>query len=353
MDWKACLLAPSASILAAIELLNQTGLGIVLIADDAGYLLGTVTDGDIRRGLIKKLGVDAEVSLCMNQKPTTMLISESKQDILEQMQAQQFYQMPLIDGDNRVAGLETLQHLLKRRYYDNPVFLMAGGFGTRLRPLTDETPKPLLQIGDKPILQTILEQFIEAGFYNFYISTHFQSEKIRAHFGDGSQWHVNINYVHEEDPLGTAGALSLLPKDLPKLPIIMMNGDILTKVDLAKLLEFHQEHQSVATMCVREYDFQIPYGVISAGKDHHYVTNIEEKPIQKMFVNAGIYVLEPELRQGVAPNQVLDMPTLLQQQIDTENTVSMFPIHEYWLDIGQMPEFEQANQDYFRMFMRQ
>lgn len=349
--WQACLLNPDASILTAIEVLDKTALGIVLVVDAAQQLLGTITDGDIRRALIRQVGINASVQYCMNHSPTTMLGSESKQNILRIMQEKQFYQMPLVDENGALIGLETLQHLLKRRYYDNPVFLMAGGFGTRLRPLTDNTPKPLLKIGDKPILQTILEQFVEAGFYNFYISTHFQAEKIQAHFGNGEQWRININYVHEERPLGTAGALSLLPKDLSDLPIIMMNGDILTKVDLAQLLQYHQAHQGIATMCVREYDFQIPYGVIKSGENEHYIQDIEEKPIQKMFVNAGIYVLEAKLLQQVKANTKLDMPTLLQHQINEGNAVSMFPIHEYWLDIGQFPEFEQANKDYLSLFV--
>ena len=352
-NWQACLLSPDSSILTAIETLNKTALGIILVIDNPEHkqLVGTITDGDIRRGLIQKLGTDAQIKQCMNKNPTTMLNTKSKKTILATMQEKQFYQMPLVNDQGVVVGLETLQHLLKHRYYDNPVFLMAGGFGTRLRPLTDNTPKPLLKIGGKPILQTILEQFIDAGFYNFYISTHYQAEQIRDHFADGAQWRVNITYIHEEQPLGTAGALSLLPKNLPKLPIIMMNGDILTKVDVVKLLQFHQEHQGIACMCVREYDFQVPYGVVNSGDNAHYIANIEEKPIHKMFVNAGIYVLEPELLHSVSSNKKLDMPDLLQDQIDQNKIVTMFPIHEYWLDIGQLPEFEQAKQDYVTLFM--
>ncbi|WP_347361358.1 nucleotidyltransferase family protein, partial [Vibrio vulnificus] len=190
--------------------------------------------------------------------------------------------------------------------------LMAGGFGTRLRPLTDNCPKPMLKIGNKPILETVIRSFIKAGFVNFYISTHYMPELIHAHFGDGSEFGVNITYVHEESPLGTGGALGLLPNDLPKdLPLIMMNGDVLTKVDFQRLLDFHVSHDADATMCVREYDYQIPYGVING--EGNKITSMVEKPIQRFFVNAGIYVVSPRVIQSVPENHRIDMPTLLEQ----------------------------------------
>jgi len=257
-------------------------------------------------------------------------------------------QIPVVDKDGRVIGLETLQHLLEKKRYDNPVFLMAGGFGTRLRPLTEHTPKPMLNVGTKPILETILNQFIDAGFYNFFISTHYKAEIVHAHFGDGSEWNVSIQYVHEKEPLGTAGALGLLPKNLPDLPIVMMNGDLLTKVDFLELLSFHNEQGCDATMCVREYDFQVPYGVINASG--HRITSIVEKPIQKFFVNAGIYVLNSSILEKIDGEGYLDMPYLLSQEIENHGLVNMFPLHEYWLDIGQMEQFEQAQIDSRRIF---
>ena len=198
-------------------------------------------------------------------------------------------------------------------------------------------------------METILDQFIEAGFHNFYISTHYKAEMVREHFGDGCNWGVTINYVHENEPLGTAGALGLLPDDLPDLPVVMMNGDLLTKVDFSDLLQFHIGSDGEATMCVREYDFQVPYGVITA-KDHR-VASIVEKPIHKFFVNAGIYILNLNLINQVDGNSYLDMPQLLQEYIETGGKVNMFPVHEYWLDIGRMEQFEQAQHDsekYFR-----
>ncbi len=217
---------------------------------------------------------------------------------------------------------------------------MAGGFGKRLYPLTREVPKPLLPVGEKPILQTILEQLAEGGFSQFFLAVHYRSEQVRAHFGDGSKWGVRIEYLEERQPLGTAGALSLLDQTMIDAPLLMMNGDLLTRLDFGQLVDFHGEHGGLATMCVREYDFQIPYGVVHGDGDQ--VTDIIEKPVQKFFVNAGIYILEPELLGQCRPDEAIDMPDLLRQVVNDGRKVSMFPIHEYWLDIGRMEEYERA-----------
>lgn len=342
-NWKEIILAPNDTMKMAIQTLDREALKIVMVANQQGQLVGTVTDGDIRRALIRHEGMDSHIENFMFKTPTVASIDDSKETILSMMKSKELLQVPIIDSDRMIVGLETLQRIIERVKLENPVFLMAGGFGKRLRPLTNNIPKPLLKVGTKPILETILEQFIDAGFYNFYISTHYKAEMVRKHFGDGGQWGVNIQYVHEETPLGTAGALGLLPKTMPDLPILMMNGDLLTKVSLDGMLQFHNEHNSVATMCVREYDFQVPYGVVTT--EEHLVTGIIEKPIHKFFVNAGIYVLSPSLVKSVEGSKYLDMPQLLEQQIEKGSQVNMFPVHEYWLDIGRIEEFERANQE--------
>jgi NDP-sugar pyrophosphorylase family protein len=225
---------------------------------------------------------------------------------------------------------------------------MAGGFGTRLRPLTDVCPKPLLEIGGKPILETILESFVGSGFRNFYISVHYRADQIKDYFGDGRRWGVLINYVEEHEPLGTAGALGLLPDNLPDLPMIVMNGDILTQIDFSRLLAYHNEHQGIATLCVRQYEYQIPYGVVSM--DAQRITGIVEKPIHSCFSNAGIYVLNKSLVQSIAKRQQIDMPQLLNQQILAGELVSMFPVHEYWLDIGRESDFLRAQGEFLKYF---
>jgi len=341
--WKGILLNPLDTLKTAIQILHSGGLRIALVVDSNNKLLGTVTDGDIRRSLIKHVTMDCAIKEVMNDSPITALESDSPDLVMSMMRDKSLLHIPLVSKDGILVGLEVLHHMLENKKYDNPVFLMAGGFGTRLQPLTEKKPKPLLSVGSRPILETIISQFIDAGFYNFYISTHYKAEMIRNHFGDGSDWGVNIKYLHEDSPLGTAGALGLLSDNFTKLPIIMMNGDLLTKINFERLLDFHHEQGNIATMCIREYDFQVPYGVVSI--KNQCIFSIEEKPVQKFFVNAGIYVIEPKLINSIDGNTYIDMTNLLENQIEKGECVSAFPIHEYWLDIGMKNEYEQANRE--------
>ena len=346
-DWRKTLVMPESTIEEAIKVIDSEALRIALVVDQGNRLLGTVTDGDIRRGLINQLPLSAKVSEIMNSSPKTTELGTPRPQVLKMMEERRLLSVPIVD-DGLLVGLETLQDLIARPKFNNPVFLMAGGFGTRLRPLTDNCPKPLLRVGDKPILQTILESFVEVGFHQFYISTHFMPEMIENYFGDGAKWGVDIHSVYEQEPLGTGGALGLLPADLPDIPIIMMNGDILTKVDYVQLLNYHKELGALATMCVREYDHQVPYGVVEG--DGHKITGMVEKPSYKFFVNAGVYVLNRSLVTTVAKNQKIDMPTLLEQRIEKGELIAQFPVHEYWLDIGKMNDFERAQKDFVEAF---
>lgn len=339
-QWKKALISPDINLKQAIEAIDRAGVRIVLVIDDQQRLLGTLTDGDVRRALLRHLPMTISVREVMNDSPQTAGYNWSKERMLSVMEEHQLLQLPIIDNNRHIIGLENLHDLLSKRIYDNPVFLMAGGFGTRLRPLTKDCPKPLLKVGDKPILELILESFIKAGFHQFFISTHYMPEMIRNYFGDGSQWGVNIQYVYEETPLGTGGALGLLPQDDINLPMFLMNGDLLTTLDFESLLRFHQEHDSTATMCVRKYEYQIPYGVIES--EGHYIRSMVEKPTHHFFINAGIYLLSPNLVKSVKPGTCIDMPTLLERAIADSQNVTMFPLHEYWLDIGRMEDFERA-----------
>ena len=342
-EWKNVLLEPSATILEALEIINKEALRVALVIDKEQHLVGVVTDGDIRRGLLNNLSLNDAIALVMNTNPTVAEVGAERETLIDLMESKGVLSIPLLK-DGKVVGLETLHGALSKNKYQNPVFIMAGGFGTRLRPLTDTCPKPMLKVGDKPILETVVKSFIKAGFSNFYISTHYMPEQIHQHFGDGSNLGVNISYVHEDSPLGTGGALGLLPEDMPKdLPLIMINGDVLTKVDFQRLLNFHIENDADATMCVREYDYQIPYGVING--EGNQITSMVEKPVQRFFVNAGIYVVSPRVIQSVEKNQNIDMPTLLEQHMKERQKVLMFPIHEYWLDIGRMDDFKRAQVD--------
>ena len=343
LNWRKTTLTQYDTVQSAVEVMNKESSRIVLVVDKNDRLIGTVTDGDIRRALIKHLSMNTSIANIMFKEPTVASKEDDKGTILSMMKRLDLLQIPIVDSDRRVVGLETFQNLLEKNRYDNPVFLMAGGFGKRLRPLTNNTPKPLLKVGKKPILENILDQFIATGFHNFYISIHYKADMVKEQFGDGKKWGVTINYIYEGKPLGTAGGLGLLPSDLPKLPILMMNSDLLTTIDFEQLLNFHHKEGGDATMCVREYDFKVPYGVIEENDGR--IISIKEKPVHKFFINAGIYVLSPSILNIVNGIDYLDMPQLLEKKIEDSGQINMFPVHEYWLDIGQIDQFNQAQRD--------
>jgi NDP-sugar pyrophosphorylase family protein len=259
------------------------------------------------------------------------------------MKEKELLHLPIISKKNKLIGLETLSTLSGTKKYDNAVFLMAGGFGKRLTPLTNQMPKPLLEVGTKPILEEILVSFINSGFHNFYISTHFMADKIRDYFRDGSEWGVTIKYIHEEKPLGTAGALSLLSDEEIDLPLIMMNGDLISDINFSSLLDYHIKNKAKLTMCISEYALKIPYGVIV--KEDDRLIKIDEKPSHKFFINAGIYVINSDILKTVRKDTPIDMPTLIEEIISDKESVKVYPIHEYWLDIGQLDDFDKAKLD--------
>ena len=343
LHWQDSTLDENDNMESAIKNLNEESTRIILVVNKSMNLLGTITDGDVRRAILEDKSMSTPLSEFMNLEPTIASVSEDRESILKLMKDKDLLQIPILNSENQLVGLETIHHLIEDKKYPNPVFLMAGGFGRRLAPLTNDMPKPLLKVGSKPILETILNKFIEAGFSNFYISTHFMAEKIREFFGNGDKWGVSIKYVHEETPIGTGGALSLLPKDKIKLPIIMMNGDLLSKVNFSELLRYHNKKGGEATMCVSEYEYQVPYGVVKQ-KDHKLI-KIDEKPSHNFFINAGIYVIEPSVLSNIKNNQFLDMPSLLEDLVERDGQVNIFPIHEYWLDVGHPADFSKAKED--------
>jgi NDP-sugar pyrophosphorylase family protein len=284
----------------------------------------------------------------MNCRPNIASKQESKESLLARMKLTGLHQIPLVNEAHKIVGLEIIDYLIVPAKYDNWVVLMAGGLGTRLRPLTEDMPKPLLRIGGRPILETILENFVEAGFRRFFIAINYKGELIERYFGDGSRWGVELCYLQEKQILGTAGPLGLLPEK-PSLPVVVMNGDILTKVNFKQLLDFHAEHGAQATMCVREYNYQVPYGVVKM--DRHRLVTIEEKPVQRFFVNAGVYVLCPDVLDFIPFGSPCDMPDLFKKLITEQRETAVFPIREYWLDIGRMDDFEQAEVDFGKVFI--
>lgn len=348
IDWKNALLPDNGTIADAVRILEANPAHICLVTDNTGKLLGTITDGDVRRGLLRSLPLTASARDVMKATPIVGRIGDEGHTHLEIMQKADILQLPLVDMDFRVRGLVTARELAAVQPYDNWVVLMAGGMGMRLRPYTDETPKPMLTVGTKPLLETTLENFIQQNFRRFYISVNYLSEKVKDYLGDGSRWGCEIHYLEEQTKLGTAGALGLLP-ERPVAPLIVMNGDVLTKVNFGHLLEFHREHKASATMCVREYDFQVPYGVVNLNGAR--ISGLVEKPAYTFFVNAGIYVIDPDLIDGVPRSGGrFDMTDLFEGAIKQGKETAAFPIREYWIDIGHLDDFDRAKSEYHKVF---
>lgn len=345
LDWKNMLLMQESSIMDAINTIEKCSSRVAFIVNEDNKLLGVVTDGDIRRAIINNICLKESVKKIMSSNPKVGYLHQKHYELKALMQKEDLLQVPIVDEKGILVGLETFQSIVYNKKFDNSVFIMAGGFGKRLLPLTESTPKPMLTIGGKPILENIIRRFIKYGFYKFYISLHYCGEKITEYFGNGEKWGVEIQYVYEEEPLGTAGALGLLPNSVGEKPMIVINGDLLTKVNFANLLQFHLEQKnSVATICVRKYEFQVPYGVVKS--NDFQVASIDEKPVHNFFVNAGVYVIEQSVRKQLKTYGYLDMPELLNGLSNSNKAISTFPIHEYWLDIGKMENYEKAQNDY-------
>lgn len=340
-------LSMGSTIRDALKIIDSGSMQITLVVGEDDRLIGTLTDGDIRRGLLNNLSLDDSIESIVFKTPTVAKIGDTKEDILKLAIAKKLHQIPIVDDSGRVVGIKEIEELIKPKIKANKVLLMVGGLGSRLHPLTENTPKPMLKVGNKPILQTIVEKFAEYGFVDIIMCVNYKSHVIQDYFGNGNAFGVNIEYVEEGQRMGTAGALSLL-KEIPTEPFFVMNGDLLTNVNFEHLLDYHCLQNAVATMCVREYDFQVPYGVVHV--DGSRILSIQEKPIHKFFVSAGIYILSPETISKIPQNEFYDMPTLFEKLINLgENTVS-FPIREYWLDIGRIEEYERANSEYNGVF---
>lgn len=345
-DWQKSLIAPSATIFEAMRALDESSAQIALVVEADRVLTGTLTDGDIRRALLRGLSLDTPVETIMQRDFTALRVEATNQEIQGIMRQKDLKRIPILDDAGRVVDLRILEEMaLPVR--DNWVVLMAGGLGTRLHPLTLDCPKPLLQVGDRPLLETIIEKFVSYGFRNFFISVNYMADMIEDCIRDGSRWGVRIQYLREREKLGTAGPLSLLP-ERPRLPVIVMNGDVLTTLKLPHLLAFHDEHRASGTMCVREYSFQVPYGVIETNQ--HIFQGITEKPVVRYLVNAGIYVLSPEAIDLVPPNAFYNMPDLFTALVANDMHSVVFPIPEYWMDIGLIDDFRRANAEYPEVF---
>jgi len=337
------VLKHTACLREAISTIDHSKHKIALVTDEANRLVGTVTDGDVRRALLAGNGMDTPVTEFMYRRPVTMPASGSREESERTARRREIHKIPVVDDSGRLVGLHIVEGRKTGIDADNWVVLMAGGLGKRLHPLTENAPKPLLAVGERPLLETIVDRLVEQGFRKIYFSVRYKAEMVKAHFGNGESWAADFRYLHEPEPLGTGGALGLLP-ERPTHPFVVMNADLLTKINLDQFLEFHGESGSMATMAVRDYEFEIPYGVVTTDGDR--ISAIEEKPVQQIFVNAGIYAFDPAALDHVEPGQRLDMPDLFTRLIAADKKTSAFPIREYWIDVGRMEDYHRANDEF-------
>ena len=344
---KALTISRDVSIRDAIATIDRSRRQIALVVDPDGKLVATVTDGDVRRGILRGDDLDGPVSQVMHVSPTVVREGENDSEVRRLIRERKLQHVPVIDAAGRLTDLATVDELFGVAPRDTRVVLMAGGLGTRLRPLTEKIPKPMLPVGGKPLLEQILGVFVDQGFQRISISVNYRKEMVQDHFGDGSKFGVEIDYIEEDEPMGTAGALSLL-KERPTRPFIVMNGDLLVSLRFDRLLKFHKEMSAVGTMVVREYEYQVPYGVVRADGD--LMTGIEEKPVERYFVNGGIYVLSPEAFEAIPEGKALDMPALLTNLKDSQQRVAVFPMSEYWRDIGRIDDLEAARTEFDTIF---
>lgn len=322
----------------AIKNLNKCEIKLIIIVNDKKELLGTITDGDIRRALLKEATLTTKCIDIMNKSPKCAHKDEF--DKINRLIAVDKVSVVIIDNEKKIIGLES--SLKTHRAMNNQVIVMAGGKGTRLEPLTLKTPKPLLMIKEKPIMHRIVDSLVSYGLSDIYISVLYKADHILNYFQDGKEFNANITYLKESTPLGTAGCLKLFEKYSNNLPVILINGDVLTSIDYDRLLDFHVKSKKEITVCSAKYEIPLEYGTLDI-KDGGLI-GLHEKPIKKYFINAGIYVIEPSVIQSIQTEGKFDMTDLLMNYINKKST-AVFPLHEQWIDIGNHKDFEKANKE--------
>ncbi len=342
-SWRKSLLCIDATLRQAIASLDESAMQIIVVISSDGTLVGTITDGDIRRGLLRGLDLNSPINSVIHREATVVPPQMSREMVLHLMRANIFNALPVVDESRRVVGLHLLNDLITPVQRPNLMVIMAGGQGTRLRPHTENCPKPMLLVAGKPMLEHIIELAKAEGIQHFVLAIHYLGDMIENYFGDGSRWQVKIEYLREGSPLGTAGAIGLL-NPRPEAPFLVSNGDVLTNIRYGELLDFHCRHGAVATMAVRLHKWQNPFGVVrTKGVD---IIGIDEKPISHSLINAGVYVLEPSALDALNLGDHCDMPTLFSRLQEAHARTIVYPIHEPWLDVGREDDLVRAEADY-------
>jgi dTDP-glucose pyrophosphorylase len=343
MDIKNYLAKSDYDIQKVIETINNNKDGIALVVDENGRLIGSITDGDIRRYMLGGQALDQPCADVMHRNPVTVPQGASRKEIIELIKQHRIRNIPQVDDHGCPVRVVNFTDLINGKEAEYTAVIMAGGEGKRLRPLTETLPKPMLKVGDKPLLEKIIHKLSKAGIRKIKISVNYRAEIIEDYFKDGSAYGVEIQYLREEQKLGTAGALSLID-DLPDMPILVMNGDVVTEIGFERLLDFHSNQRCTITVAATEYHLNIPYGVLDVAG--HYVLGVQEKPTHRFLCSAGIYVIDPDIVRMVPPNTYYDMTHLLADVTKRGLPVTVFPIHEYWVDIGQKEDLKRAAEDF-------
>lgn len=338
-SWRRGILPLESSIADAIRNLDQSALRIVLVLDVSGRLDGTISDGDIRRGLLRGLGLESRILDVLHRNPFVAPAGMSRELVQQLMTANKIQQIPIVDDHQRVIGLHLWDEIASPGKRPNTMIIMAGGKGTRLRPHTENCPKPMLPIAGKPMMEHIIDRAKGEGFGRFIVAIHYLGYMIEEHFGNGEKLGVQIEYLRETQPLGTAGALSLLDP-VPDAPFVVTNGDVLTDIDYGELLDFHVRHGAVATMAVRSHEWQNPYGVVLT--KGIYIAGFEEKPVVRSHINAGVYVLTADAIALLEKDASCDMPTLFERLRERSHRAIAYPMHEPWLDVGRPDDLDRA-----------
>jgi len=343
------LINSEKSILEAMRSINVNSMGILLVVNEDNRLLGTITDGDIRRAILSGCELNSSIAEIYNKNCVYTNKNTSVSEVKLKFIEKKIKLLPVVDKDKIVIDYYEIDDLIdyNKLEKENPVLIMAGGLGSRMSPLTDDLPKPMLKVGSKPILQIIIEQFRSYGFKNILVSVNYKADIIENYFRDGKDFGVSIKYIKETKRLGTAGAISLAKEYLDK-PFFVINGDILTTVNLYNLLQYHIENNYKMTIGSRLYETQIPYGVLNV--EESCVTELEEKPVMRHLVSGGVYVLNPEVINVIPKDKYFDITQLINMLIDNKNKVGSFPITEYWMDIGKIDDYCKANNDIEKYF---
>lgn len=345
VEWEQLVIKEHQSILESLSVLEKTGSQFLVVVNELNKAIGTITDGDIRRGLMRNIPLSSPCREVMNSSFYSLNIRnyEKSELNLEDLKKQHIKYVPVLDDEGGLVKIESFDSLSHPKVRINEALILAGGLGSRLGELTKTCPKPMLKVGDKPILESILNSLKEHGIKKINISVNYLSSMIEDHFGDGSDWGVEIAYLKEDKKLGTAGPLSLVGDSISDAPLLVLNGDLVTRVDFGALLDFHNREPNVATMCVRQVEEKVPYGVVEF--ENGSLQKITEKPLNFYYVNAGIYVFSSRIMEYIPQDSYFDMNHLFTNLLEKEEGIGVFPIHEYWVDVGKPDDLHRARND--------